>query len=315
MTDSPSDRSPAESLRISPSSRANLVRYLDSPGSGSSRLPSSLRQHGSGRRPSLNFETKKPGPTRFQLPKIEPSDCGPYETIQPDEEPSPEEVDTGLLPDTPSDSSILLSDLLDHLQEEAALSSRPDFKPAFASSYSPSDYYSSADETDSSFRESSEIPGTPENLASPLDVKIPGRTLSQSYKQLVEHFPLDVNCETVTTRQNSIATESENSSVFHTDIKANPPATPSQSRRKDPTTPPTLPLSFLGPFPTPFSHRQFLVTSSPEYSSPPISSSSPRLPPSPSPLPRRRLQKKIATSTSKLRLPDIFKQRRATNKL
>jgi hypothetical protein len=56
MTDqTPPGRSPAGSLRVSPGTKAYLVRYIDSPGPPS--LPLSIYERRPARRPSLRVDT------------------------------------------------------------------------------------------------------------------------------------------------------------------------------------------------------------------------------------------------------------------
>lgn len=59
MTDqSPPEKSPAGSLRISPGKEACVIRYLDSQRSSSVPLPSNLYQRRATRHPSLRLETQ-----------------------------------------------------------------------------------------------------------------------------------------------------------------------------------------------------------------------------------------------------------------
>lgn len=254
--------------------------------------------------------------TRFQLPKILPSDFGPRESVQTGEGPSHEELDSDSCSDTACDSSALLSDLLDDLEEAAARSPGPTPNSTFSPSSGLSVYYSVGEETedetktDSLFRESGPL-GTPEE-SPPLEVNTPGCTLSQEYKQLVEDFPLDITDETVATKKDSIDTQSVDSFVFDAGIEASPPVTPKKKQRNHSSPAPVLSPSFLGPFPTPFAHRQF-IASSPSGSSQSPSSSSPRDPTSPSPRSRLSLRKRAATR-SRLHLSDLFKQHQDTNK-
>lgn len=255
--------------------------------------------------------------TRFQLPKISPSDFGPHESVHTEEELAHEEIESENRSDLARDSSALISDLLGHLEEEAALSPGPTQKSSTTSSFCPSTYYSIEEETeseteiDSFLRESDHLPVTPEE-SPPLEVNTPGCTLSQSYKELVEEFPVDDSPKTVIGQKDSIDTQSVDSFVFDAGIEADPPATPKRKQRKNSPAAPVLSPSFLGPFPTPFSHRRFIASSS---SGSLRSRSSPSVPDLTSPSPKGRLSlRKRDSGRSRLHLSDIFKQRQASNR-
>jgi hypothetical protein len=161
------------------------------------------------------------------------------------------------------------------------------------------------------FRESGDFLETPEE-SPPLEGKTLGCTLSESYQGLVEEFPLDTTCETEPAQKNSIDTQSVDSFVFDAGIEADPPITPKRKQQNPSSSAPILSPSFLGPFPTPFSHRQFIASSS---SGSLLSPSSPSAcePTSPSPLPRLSLKRKNSTRP-RLHISDIFKQRQASAK-
>lgn len=250
--------------------------------------------------------------TRFQLPKISPSDFGPHESGQTDEEPSHEEVESDTDSEPAGDSSVLLSNLLDHLEEVAALSPGPTLKSTVTSSSGPSGYFSAETEaeTEVDSLESGQSIATPEE-SPPLGGNIPACTLIESYQELVEEFPLDATSETVTTQKNSIDSQSVASFVFDAGIEVNAPVTP-KKQRKSSTSAPVLSPTFFGPFPTPFSHRQF-IASSPSGSLRSPSSSSACEPTSPSPLPRLSLKRKKFTRPRR-HISDIFKQRQASAK-
>jgi hypothetical protein len=251
--------------------------------------------------------------TRFQLPKISPSDFGPHESGQTDKEPSHEEVESDTDFEPTGDSSVLLSDLLDHLEEAAALSPGPILKSTVTSSSGPSDYFSIAKtkaETEVDSLESSQSLATPED-SPPLEAYTHGCTLIESYQELVEEFPLDATSETVATQKNSIDSQSVASFVFDTGTEVNPPVTP-KKQRKSSASAPVLSPTFLGPFPTPFSHRQF-ISPSPTGSLRSPSSSSACESTSPSPQPRLSLKRKDSTRPRR-HISDIFKQRQALAK-
>jgi hypothetical protein len=252
--------------------------------------------------------------TRFQLPKISPSDFGTHERVQTDEGPSHEEVESDTDSEPAGDSSVLLSDLLDHLEEAAALSPGPILKSTVTSSSGPSLSYSVGEteaetEADSLLKESGQVPETPED--SPLEGITPGCSLIKSYQELVEEFPLDATSETVTTQKDTIDSQSVASFVFDAGVEVVTPVTPKKQREPG-TSAPVLSPSFFGPFPTPFSHRQF-IASSPSGSLRSPSSSSACEITSPSPLPRLGLRRKDSTR-HRLHFSDIFKQRQASAK-
>jgi hypothetical protein len=251
--------------------------------------------------------------TRFQLPKISPSDFGPHESVQTDEGPSHEEVEIDTDSEPAGDSSVLLSDLLDHLEEAAALSPGPILQSTVTASSGPLDYFSIAEaeaETEADSLESGQSLATPED-SPPLEGSTPGCTLIESYQELVEKFPLDATSEIVATQKNSIDSQSVASCVFDTGLEVNPPVTP-KKQRKSSTSAPVLSPTFFGPFPTPFSHRQFIAPS-PSGSLRSPSSSSACEPTSPSPLPRLSLKRKDSTRPRR-HISDIFKQRQASAK-
>lgn len=213
------------------------------------------------------------------------------------------------------DSSVLLSDLLDHLEEAAALSPGPILDSTVTSSSGPSDYFSVAEteaeaEADSLSKESGQSLATPEE-SPPLEGNTPSCTLIESYQELVEEFPLDATSETVDTQKNSIDSQSVASFVFDAGIEVDLPSTP-KKQRKSSTSAPVLSPTFFGPFPTPFSHRQFIAPS-PSGSLRSPSSSSPCEPTSPSPLPRLSLKRKDSTRPRR-HISDLFKQRQASAK-
>lgn len=256
--------------------------------------------------------------TRFQLPKISPLDFGPHESGLTEEELFNEEVQSDNRSDTARDSSALISDLLGHLEEEAALSPGPTPQATLTSSSSRSVYYSVGEETevdtetDSLSRESGHLPVTPED-SPPLEGITPGCTLSQSYQELVQDFPLDTTSETVASQNDSLHRQSVDSFVFDARIEAVLPVTPKRKQRKIDSSTPVLSPAFLGPFPTPFSHRQFIAPS-PSGSLQSPSAASVRDPTSPSPTPRPSLKRKD-TTRPRLHLSDIFKHRQVSNKL
>lgn len=268
-----------------------------------------------GRSGALTRLSNRDSSTRFQLPKILPSDFGPREGTQAGDETLHEEVDSDKCSSPAGDSSVLLSDLLDHLEEAAARSPGPTPNSTFSPSSGISIYYSAGEETgaetdtDSLFRVTGPVV-TPEE-SPPLDVNTPGCTVSQEYKELVEDFPLSATGETVTTGKKSIDTQSVASFVFDAGIEANPPVTPKNKQRKHSSPAPVLSPGFLGPFPTPFAHRQFIASSPSGSLRSPSSSSPSRDPSSPSQRPKLNLRKRAATR-SRLHLSDLFKRQEAT---
>lgn len=253
--------------------------------------------------------------TRFQLPKILPSDFGPREGTQAGNEPFDEEVDSDNCSSTAGDSSVLLSDLLDHLEEAAARSPGPTPNSTFSPSSGISICYSAGEETlaetdtDSSYRVTGPVV-TPEE-SPPLELNTPGCTLSQEYKELVEDFPLSVTGETVTSGKKSIDTQSVASFVFDAGIDANPPVTPKNKQRKHSSPGPVLSPVFFGPFPTPSAHRPFIASSPSGSLRSPSSSSTSRDPSSLSQRPKLSLRKRAAIR-SRLHLSDLFKRQEAT---
>jgi hypothetical protein len=256
--------------------------------------------------------------TRFQLPKISPLDFGPHESALTEEELSNEELESDNRSDTARDSSSLISDLLGHLEEEAALFPGPTLQATFTSSSSRSVFYSVGEETefdtetDGLSGESGHFPLTPVD-SPPLEVDVPGCTLSQSYQELVQNIPLDTTSETVLTRNDSLDRQSVDSFTFDAGLEVDLPITPKRKQRKNNPATSVLSPSFLGPFPTPFSHRQF-IASSPSGSLRSPSASSVRDPTSLSPTARPSLKRRD-TTRPRLHLSDIFKNRQASNKL
>lgn len=255
--------------------------------------------------------------TRFQLPKISPLDFGPHESALTEEELSNEEVESDNCSDTARDSSALISDLLGHLEEEAALSPGPTLQATLTSSSNRSVYYSFGEETevdtetDGLSGKSGYFPLTPED-SPPLEVNVPGCTLSQSYQELVPRFPLDTTSEAVASQNDSLDRQSVDSFTFDVGIEVDLPITPKRKQRKNSSATPVLSPAFLGPFPTPFSHRQF-IASSPSGSLRSPSASSVCHPTSPSPTARPSLKRRDITRP-RLHLSDIFKNRQAANK-
>jgi hypothetical protein len=88
------------------------------------------------------------------------------------------------------DSSSLLSDLLERLEGETPLTIDPGTTHGRTTPPSPSIYNNNLGETETFFRDSSSS-STQDSRALLPGVKLPGRTLSQSYRQVIDDFPAD----------------------------------------------------------------------------------------------------------------------------
>ncbi|KAJ5679226.1 hypothetical protein N7462_007470 [Penicillium macrosclerotiorum] len=326
------DSHSVDELQFSPRTKDFLLRLLDTPeSSGLPVLPSLRPQQQS----PINFHAKNPDTSltpfalltdpavRYQLPRVGPLDLGPGDSVQTDQERFSEDQDSDLWSTTVGDSSTLLSELLEHLEEEAAQSPKFDTQPTWSPIPSgPSIHYSIPEESDSFVGDLSAIPRTPDRLTPPLDVKTPGHTLGQSYKQFLEEHPLDQTCDSdipdllnhndpaVHLRHSSTSWKGEGGND-QTAIR-NPRPTPTTPRRVNhqvPSSSSFISPTFFGPLPTPFAHREFLATT-------PSRSLSTFSPTSPSPTPQsRRLLQKGLTRQSRFHLGKIFGHRRTSSRL
>ncbi|KAJ5983694.1 hypothetical protein N7481_005793 [Penicillium waksmanii] len=128
--------------------------------------------------------------TRFQLPVIGPRDYGPRETAAPIQDPPSALIEHRFQDHSSLDSSSLLLDLLERLEGETPLTIDPGTAHGRTTPPSPSIYDNDLGETETFFRDSSSSSTQDSRVLLP-DVKLPGRTLSQSYRQVVDDFPAD----------------------------------------------------------------------------------------------------------------------------
>ena len=255
--------------------------------------------------------------TRFQLPKI--SSAGLTEQIRAETEESllESEFDTESCSEAARDSGALLSDLLDRLEEAAAISPEPRSQAsvAFAAEhYAQSDFNTdpAAEDKRLDFLQALQPwPGsTEENPVSGVETT-GGFTLSQSYRVLLERFPSNITDESGSKKQDTRESQVGKDSRSDPKNENTSPVTPQPKRRKKKDLTPTLSPFLFGPFPTPTAHRQFINTP-PSQSLSSQNSSSPCQPTSPTPQPQLSLKRR-STKRSRLHLSDLFKQRQGSN--
>lgn len=127
---------------------------------------------------------------RFQLPRIGPRDYGPRGIVATSREPASAPIGSPSENQGLFESSILLSDLLSRLEGETPLGLGLGISYGRTTPPSPSVYDGDLGETETFLRGSSSSSTQDYRAPSP-SARIPGRTLSQSYRQLVDDFPAD----------------------------------------------------------------------------------------------------------------------------
>ncbi|KAF7715388.1 Uncharacterized protein PECH_002811 [Penicillium ucsense] len=236
--------------------------------------------------------------TRFQLPRISPTDGTPPQKAETEDSLSSGwETESSSSSEAVVDPRALLSDLLDRLEEAAARSPVSVFRSALASSSKYFAQRNSDEDEDNKSEDLQALKPCPGSAGtSPLSGAVPSGsfTLSQSYRVLVNNRPSTCSDKSLNLDKNSTSSQAVKGSCAGTKADAAPPVTPQPKRcqeKKDPT--PVLSPFLFGPFPTPTAHRQF-ITTSPSQSLSPAKSASPHkpTPTSPSPQTRQTLRNK-----------------------
>ncbi|KAJ5496053.1 hypothetical protein N7539_001169 [Penicillium diatomitis] len=253
--------------------------------------------------------------TRFQLPRIFPTDGTPRQKAETEDSLSSGWETESSSSEAAIDPRALLSDLLDRLEEAASGSPVPVSQSALASS---SKYFAQRNSDEDEDNKSEDLqalkpyPGSAG--ASPLSGAVPSRTftLSKSYRVLVDNCPSTCSEKSLNLEKNSTSSQAVEGSCASAKADATPPVTPQPKRcqeRKDLT--PVLSPFLFGPLPTPTAHRQF-ITTSPSQSLALAKSASPHKPTPTSPPPQTRQSlRKGASTRSRLHLSDLFKKRQS----
>lgn len=127
----------------------------------------------------------------LQLPRVGPRDFVNRETAVRSQEAQSTPRRDLLSQSGFVESNHLLSDLLDRLETAVSVARNLDTDHEDERPPSPSIYESDIGKTETFFRDSSSPSSNRDCRAPPCDVKLPGRSLSQSYRQVVDDFPVD----------------------------------------------------------------------------------------------------------------------------